>query len=110
MVGIDVIKISRFKSIKKREYSLWNKCFSKDEWEYAFSKPDPFSSLAGIFAAKEAVIKSIGASLIDLNRVTINHLNHGMPYAKVKGQKGRLPVSISHDGGIAVAIAISSKK
>lgn len=109
MIGIDIIKISRFKRIKIAKYPLWNKSFSETEWKYAFSRPDPASSLAGIFAAKEAVIKAIGATLDELWRIEICHLNNGRPYAKVSGRKGRLSVSISHDGGFAVAVALIKK-
>jgi phosphopantetheinyl transferase (holo-ACP synthase) len=61
--------------------------------------------LAGTLAAKEAVIKSLRLGpLVAWSRRIEIHREQGVPYAVVDGQT--VPISISHDGGVAAAIAV----
>jgi len=108
MLGIDIIKISKFKKITQKDYSFWSKFFTKEEWDYSFSRPGPAQSLAGIFAAKEAVFKAIGSEdKKDFTKIGISHAKSGQPIASIKNiEKTRVNVSISHEKDYAVAVAI----
>ena len=59
-VGIDLVKISRFKKIPfQRNESFYKKNFSKEEIEYCLKFEEPYKHFAGKFAIKEATIKAI---------------------------------------------------
>ncbi|MCL2555719.1 MAG: holo-ACP synthase [Firmicutes bacterium] len=106
MIGTDLINIERIKKAVESEYFLIN-TFSKNEIEYAKSRKDYFESLAGIFAAKEAVLKATGTGIVDLrlNKIEILHNEKGQPYHRLNSDK-LVNVSISHDSGFAIAVAM----
>lgn len=107
MIGIDIISFKRFNKIKESDYERWNKFFVQSEWDYCFAKADPAQPLAGIFAAKEAVMKSSSEDLMGrTDRIEIHHLKSGRPIVKVDGKQSNIHVSISHTADMAVAIAI----
>jgi len=109
MVGIDIVEIERFQGIKKSDFSSWNKVFKKQEWQYCFGKPLPAQHLAGIFAAKEAVMKAVGAPAMKrYTAICIEHREDGKPIAvlSVAGVSA-VEISISHDKRNAVAIALT---
>lgn len=108
MVGIDIIEIARFKDITTATFSHWEKVFNASEWEYCFKKPLPAQHLAGIFAAKEAVIKAFGGlEIVQYTMVDITHDLTGKPLAVVTGRGGyRVSISISHNETMAAAIAL----
>ena len=56
-VGIDIVDINRFSDYTDRKDKFLSKWFSDDELDYCFRQTPSFQSLAGKFAAKEAVIK-----------------------------------------------------
>jgi holo-[acyl-carrier protein] synthase len=59
-VGIDLVKISRFKELQYTENeSFYKKNFSDNEIKYCLKFNEPYKHFAGKFAIKEAVIKSI---------------------------------------------------
>ncbi|MBU1036480.1 4'-phosphopantetheinyl transferase superfamily protein [Patescibacteria group bacterium] len=107
MVGIDIVSIKRFKSIKKTDYSFWDKFYTKEEWQYCFKKAKPTQHLAGIFASKEAVIKVYSKKEIDNHcQIEIKHKVSGQPFVKIKNlSKQEIQISISYDHGFAIAIA-----
>lgn len=108
MIGIDVVEIKRFAGLKKDDYGLWEKSFTEKEWDYCFNKANPSQSLSGIFASKEAVIKSLGGALVGrFNSVEVDHNKDGKPFVILHGKSDpAVDISISHDGGVAVAVAI----
>jgi holo-[acyl-carrier protein] synthase len=74
-------------------------------------------TLAGTFAAKEAVAKALGAPRgLEWHDVDVRHDEMGRPFLEVKGtvadaalDKGieRWHLSISHDAGIATAMVVA---
>lgn len=108
MIGIDITDINRFVVIQKNDFSSWQKVFTKSEWQYCFKKSRPAQHLAGIFAAKEAVIKALNlAATYRYNLIEIVHNKFGRPAIKIKSRnKTKLEISISHDTNLAVAVAI----
>lgn len=105
MIGIDIVNIKKF--ISK---SSIKKVFTKDELTYANSKKTPLQTLAGIFAAKESVIKAYNLKLSYLigKRIEIKHYKN-IAKAYLDGEILTENISISHDCDYAVAICIKEK-
>lgn len=111
-VGIDLVQTERFKNKTK---TFFEKYFTEAEVSYANTKKCFEESVAGIFACKEAFLKSIGIGVfkgIDLKDVQVVHDKKGSPileiskHVKKKFKIKNISVSISHDAGVAVAICI----
>jgi phosphopantetheine--protein transferase-like protein len=106
MIGIDITDISRFANFRKDEYCTRGKAFTVLEWEGAFATATPAQRLAGIFVAKEAVMKAHGGPLLGrFDRIEIRQTHDGKPDVFIDGALNNTQISISHDGGIAVAVA-----
>ena len=108
MIGIDIVNISKFKEIVKKDYFITN-IFTDDELAYAMTKQNVYQSLAGIFAAKEAVIKAYSLNLAYILRKKIE-IVHEDNKAKLILNKSSMSaeISISHDGDYAIATCISN--
>jgi len=105
-IGIDVDRISRFKIGNKL---LLEKIFTKKELK-SIKKKNP-QHAAGIYCAKEAIIKACNP-IVKLNfmDIEIMHGKDGSPYAVIKKPSRtkikELKISISHSGEYAAAAAI----
>ena len=112
MIGIDIIAIDRFAKISSQDYEYWSKFFTKAEWKYCFTQSDSSQSLAGVLSAKEAVMKAAGKDFLQrFDRIGIHHGSDGKPIVKIDKQKQSvIHVSISHDAGIAVSVAIAYER
>ncbi len=69
--------------------------------------------LAGLWAAKEAVLKALGTGLsLPMTDVEICHTADGAPFCRLSGKAAELAgaasisVSITHDAGIAAAVCV----
>ncbi len=117
--GIDIIAIGRIEeSIGRSGRSFLQRVYTDKEIEYCESrKVNAMQSFAGRFAAKEAVSKALGTGIgtrgVSFQDMEILADPYGMPCVSLTGQaakvyeekKGRsISVSISHDGGVAVAV------
>jgi len=112
-IGIDIEKIKKFANKKRTKHSNFlSKIFTKKELKYCFSKKNTFTHLAGRFAAKEAILKatsSINKEKLSYNQIEILNKTNGTPYVILhvdKLKKLNVKISISHDEGSVVAIAI----
>ena len=106
-VGIDVVDIDRFKQSLERTPDLKQKLFTEAE------RIKSIESLAGRFAAKEALIKALNAETgILWHEAEVVNLEGGKPVFVFYGAVADLVdganvhLSISHDVGIATAIVI----
>ena len=110
MIGVDVVDIARFRSALERSPALEERLFTKAERIYCRSKGHPEVHLAGTLAAKEAVIKALrlGPLVAWGPRIEVLRGDSGAPSARVAGtpEAGSIQLSISHDGGVAVAVAL----
>lgn len=108
MVGIDIVSVSK---IKNKSDSFLKKIFTVNELEYAFNKENPYQTLAGIYALKEAVLKAydLNISYIKSCRIEVFYVQKH-PKILIDGQVCDAFVSISHDEGRAVAICIKEDK
>lgn len=117
MVGIDVVHISRIENVCDMSAFI-DKYFSDREKKYVFDKNERTraQTIAGLFAAKEAVLKAFKTGLgrgIALKDIEILHDESGSPYLNITGDVSQLlktsrytgaDISISHDGDYAIAV------
>lgn len=122
--GIDIIEIDRIKNaIDENGEHFLKKVFTDKEIEYCEKhSAAKYQHYAGRFAAKEALVKSLGVGIangIFWNEVEILNDEYGKPFTKLYGQAkseaekkniGQFSLSISHCHEYAVAnvVAISS--
>lgn len=110
-VGIDLCSVSRMAELLCEGRSL-RRMFTGAEEAYIRAKgASAAQSAAGIFAAKEAVLKAFGVGLtIALTDVQVSHTELGQPQVTLTGkaaaQGGRMEISITHEGDMAAAVAI----
>ena len=104
-IGIDIIEISKITELLKNEKFL-KRFFSEEEEKYILSSAKVDETCAGIFAAKEAIIKALNGNLDSLSykNISIQRKNN-VPFAYVNGIN--FFVSISHDGEYAISVATS---
>lgn len=105
MIGVDMVRIARFKRFKSAKDHFVQRVFTKREIEYCFTFSDPAPHLAGTYAAKEAVTKAYNGAHPVLS-VEIRHSKKGAPQAWRGKSKLRVSVSITHEGNLAFAAAI----
>jgi phosphopantetheine--protein transferase-like protein len=86
-----------------------------DELEYCRQFPDPWPHLGSRFAAKESVTKALGFA-VDPLEIEIRRTGDGPPEVVLSGRArseaeesgvGRVIVSMSHKGDLAIAQAIA---
>ena len=107
MIGIDIISVSK---IKEKSDKFLRKIFTSNELSYAFKKENPYQTLAGIFALKEAVIKAYNLDIIYLKEAKIEVLHEkNRPYIYIDGEICECEVSISHDDGKAIAVCMNNE-
>ncbi|MBN9379469.1 MAG: 4'-phosphopantetheinyl transferase superfamily protein [Chitinophagaceae bacterium] len=104
-IGIDIEDLStlpRTHDFRKDEFYTMN--FTPSEIAYCVLQPDPYASFAGLFCAKEAIVKADGRHRPRaFNTIGITHDPEGRP------SYPGFHLSISHAGGVAAAVAVPSK-
>lgn len=116
--GTDIVQISRMDGLVRRRSTSLDRFFTEQELAYC-KKGDSWrlESLAGIFAAKEALFKALGTGFrrgkwID---VEVVHDEFGAPqyrfygyYAAAVQERSCQPpsLSIAHDGDYAMAFVV----
>ncbi len=120
-IGTDIVDVNRIKKIiKEKKDSFYDKIFTSNEIEYFLSKGDMPTTVAGTFAAKEAISKVLGTGIgsVKWKEIEILHHENGRPYVNFlgKGKKmmkdrglDNIEISISHEADYAVAFAIGYK-
>jgi holo-[acyl-carrier protein] synthase len=110
-IGVDLVDLERFALSLERTPHLADRLFTPAE---RATKPE---SLAAVFAAKEALAKALGAPPgLSWHDVEVRHEDSGRPYLFIVGgiaaaaaERGivRWHLSLSHDGGAAIAMVIA---
>jgi holo-[acyl-carrier protein] synthase len=119
--GVDIIEIRRIARLIERGSPL-DRIFTEAEIrvcrEEGFSAARTASRLAGLFAAKEAVMKALGTGWtrgVAFSDIRTTHTPSGRPEVSLKGRTAEIAasmgvwkvhVSISHDRTHAVAFAV----
>lgn len=115
-MGIDLCDIARFTQMRSRAHFL-ARCFTEAERAYIEGRGRAADqSLAGHFAAKEAVLKALGCGIVmPLTDVEVTHDAHGAPAVSLHGKAlarledaggGAVLLSITHTDTTAAAVAI----
>ncbi len=118
-LGIDVVKISRIeRAVQRFDKRFLYRVYCSKEIEHCMKKKNPYPSLAGRFAVKEAFVKAIGTGFrngIRLKQICTLNDKLGAPVVKLLDQAERyffergckeIFVSISHEKDVAVAVVI----
>ncbi len=118
-IGMDVVEIQRFEeALERHGERLRNRLFTRAEQEYCDAHPNPGTSYAARFAAKEAVAKALGTGIaggiqwIDIEVVRdsagrpsiILHRRARVVFAELRGQ--RVWLSMTHSRLVAAANAV----
>jgi len=97
-IGIDIQHISEMPLCTDFwEDAFYQTNFSKEEIAYCSSKNQPLHSFAGLYAAKEALVKC--SRNIKWDTIVIEHTENNKPYYK------DYLISISHSGDFAISVA-----
>lgn len=119
-IGTDIVEIERIKQIVLKHSRFTRKYFTLEEIQYFETKKNSWESVAGYFAAKEAVSKSLGTGFSslafkdieickdNLNKPYIVLHDEGINIMKKKGID-KIHISISHSKLYAVANAIAER-
>ncbi|MEW5895444.1 MAG: 4'-phosphopantetheinyl transferase superfamily protein [Candidatus Omnitrophota bacterium] len=103
-IGIDIEEISNMPSANDyREDVFYRQNFSQDEISYCIRQKDPRKHFAGMFAAKEAIIKADNYyKSIPFSEIGIAHHDSARPTFK------NFILSVSHSEKQVVAVALKS--
>ena len=119
--GIDLVEIARFRQLKPEILArFYQRVFTPAEITYIGRR---FEAAAGIFAAKEAVVKALGCGIgpVSWQEIEIRHNPDGMPQVELHGsaldlahriglQQWSLSISHTHEYANAVAVALLDKE
>lgn len=120
-IGIDIVEIGRIKNALNKNEHFLKKLFTEKEVELFRQKEYAPQTIAGNFAAKEAISKSLGLGIRGYNFLDIEILRDklGKPIVKTHNNLEKIcddygvleiKVSISHGKDYAVANAITMIK
>ena len=110
-LGVDLCEIARMQTILDENRSL-RRMFTEEEQAYIAGKgASAAQTMAGLFAAKEAVLKAFGTGLtLPMTDIVITHTELGQPIVTLTGKAaergGTVMVSITHENGMAAAFAV----
>lgn len=122
-IGTDVVVISRLERILARPYGrrFLERVYTEGERRACGDGPQRNRRLAARFAAKEAALKALGTGLsagISWREIEVTADRRGKPELVLHGraaalarewQVGRLHLSLSHDGPVAVAFVVAER-
>ncbi len=114
-IGLDSVDIPRFTVVLTRRAALRTRLFTDHERHYASGLADPVPTLAARFAAKEAVMKSLGVGLgaLDWWDVEVRRRPSGRPELVITGRAADLAarqgvrdwqISLTHTDSVASAV------
>lgn len=116
-IGVDIIEIDRIEKVLDRTPRFLDRNFTEKEIEYFKQNNFRYESIAGNFAAKEAISKAIGTGVrgFRLRDIEILRDDLGKPFVNtynnlneicIKYSVKEIKVSISHSENYAVANSI----
>jgi holo-[acyl-carrier protein] synthase len=119
-VGLDLVEIGRMADILERNGDRFlDRVLHADDDRSRFARGEGPTHLAGLFAAKEAVMKALGTGMAGANfsDIRVRHFDSGQPYIELEGKARRKAdelgvrawhVSITHSKTTAAAVAIAT--
>jgi len=115
-IGTDIIEIQRIHSLLEKYGDTFKNRFLTPD-EIIFAKK--VESIAGLWAAKEAISKALGCGIsatLTFHDIHIFKNSKGAPYFTLSQKANRhypinsASLSISHDGGFAIAVVVIDLK
>ncbi|MGH9136659.1 MAG: holo-ACP synthase [Acidimicrobiales bacterium] len=117
-VGVDDVDVGRLRAVLARTPSMRRRLFTDGERAYAELAREPAQRFAARFAAKEAVLKSMGVGLgaCRWTDIEVARDDDGAPSLVLHGRATELAaargiarwhLSLTHDGGRAVAFVVA---
>lgn len=117
-LGTDLVEVSEIRTALGRRPGLRDRLFTAAEWDHAHRHRDPMPHLAARFAAKEAVMKSLGRGIgaMGFNEIEITNRDSGAPVVSLDGRAAavaleagvvRFEVSLTHTATMAQATVIA---
>lgn len=117
--GIDIIEVERIQEAVEKNDKFLEKIFAPTELKYIAERQNNIQTIAGLFAAKEAVSKALGYGIRDYGwqDLVVDHDEFGKPvvvvYQKAKlvaeqKQIDMIEISITHLKENAMAIAVAN--
>lgn len=111
-IGTDIADIARIEKIIKNT-NFCERFFTDNENKYFEQRKFSSQTVAGNFAAKEAVAKALGTGVrgFFLKDIEVLRDELGKPYVNISGKagelcKGKIHISISHSREYATAFAV----
>jgi holo-[acyl-carrier protein] synthase len=118
-IGTDIVAIERFQRfVDDNNTALLQRIFTEHERNVCMARKNGAASLAARFAAKEAFLKALGTGLrdgISWQDMEVVNDEQGKPNLILSGRAlalfqerglSSLFLSISHDGGCAIAFVV----
>ena len=118
-LGIDLCEIVRMERLLEQNDRFLQRYFTAEEQQYIHSRGKAGAeSMAAMFAAKEALLKALGTGLSGkaaLAEIEVCHEESGRPRYRLLGAAqqalsdmggSRVHLSLSHEAGIAAAVAV----
>lgn len=101
-VGCDIVDMKRIKD----EAAFVEAILAPSEKEKYAKAGNRIEFLAGHFAVKEAFMKALGTGMVGVpfTKIEVMYEPQGRPFVVYEGK--RYEASISHDGGMAMAVVI----
>ena len=117
-IGVDLVDIERFRRSLHRTPSMRTRLFTEVELAYVAPKLDPVPSLAARFAAREALMKSLGVGLgaFGFHEAWVERADSGRPSLVLTGRAAALAaeagvvtwhLSLTHSDLMAAAYVIA---
>src|SRR5262245_742101 len=112
-VGVDVIEIERLERALERRPRLRERLFTEGELAYADGRARPGRHLAARFAAKEAVIKALGATRVGPGSIEV--VAGEPPTVRLSGAAAEaagsreISISLTHSRETAAAVALAQR-
>lgn len=115
-IGVDIVEVARFRDLQ-RDSGVVTKFLTEEEVDEVFQRKEPGPTLAGRFAAKEAIIKAVRAgspcTSIFFKDIVVGHDEKGAPTVRVYGDDAgnfQILLSISHGKEQAIAFAMAVER
>lgn len=106
VVGVDVTVVDRIAAALERHPRFAQRIYTERERTYSGRKPERWASR---WAAKEAVQKlcsSSGEAMPKYRDIEVVRRRGGPPRVHIRGEETAIALSLTHDGGLAIAVAV----